>query len=251
MAIEFPGYEPVFENEVYAKDATVIEDGKVTPVKMILIPKRYVEPDEDSVIKHLQARAEQAAERLSFILPGQRMQVESKLEMILLKIGRGQSPLLTHLRTGHEECMAFVRENITAPKLEKGESPDKYLRIEYGMVPTLLIEKNQAAGAIQNAGWYSLALSKFSGINMDLLLADGVIPARVEIERHIANGTYGTRLMKINQPRYSPEEARLIVEATYTALAKPEQIAQVKDSSTEMLNSAAEETLEKMLKPRN
>lgn len=247
MAIEFPGYEPVFPNEVFAKDASVIEDGKVTPVKMILMPARYAEPDEDSVVKYLQAKAEAAAERLSLTVPGQRIEAQSPLEMMLLKAGRSGGSLLTHLRAGHKQCLAFVRELTLAPKLEQGEVPNQYLQIRYGMIPVQKIENYRDAGKINNAGWYDWALSDPLGTGIALLLCEAKLPNRLKVYEYIAEGHHGTKLAGFSRKRYSPEEARLVLEAVYEALAKPEQIEQVKDISAVMLDSVAERTLNRML----
>ena len=247
MAIEIPGYEAVIENQVYARGMTLVLNGQSVDVKCLLLPRRYTEATKDQVVEYLPKKAEELAPTAAVIIPGQKFEGKSKLEMILLQIAHSSANVFNDIRTGNPEYMDFIRRKIIARALEEGESQRQYCSVRYGAVPVKTIEENRAKGNIKGAEWYDSALSHEPLIEQDLgekvgirfLLDAGALPAREAVEGQLNEGFFGSKILKVRPEDYEVDDVMPIVDLVYSALSTPRQMETLPDSSTAKVEDAA------------
>ena len=142
MAIKISGYETVFCNEVYSRDTKIGVNGEDIPAKEVIILKRYSEPRKEDVIEYLKQKVESLTGAASIILLTKSAKQErSKLEQLILSLSE---QVRSHIRTGDEEFIGFIKENISLPDLEKDEEPTQFVNVRYGLIPTEAIENQRS-----------------------------------------------------------------------------------------------------------
>lgn len=246
MAIQLPGYEEIFANEVYGRNVGFTPEregnGKQDVLREVILLNRYTEASEDQVVEYLRQKTEEVESTAALILPsGVESEGKNILESALIAL---PPTARRHIRTGFDDCIRFVRQNTPAPYIEEGELPDKFIYVGYGLIPLETIKANEERGNVEKAGWYRAALSHEPLIragmgerwNMKLLLTQNdELPNRAELDILLKHGAHESRTLSINRTNYPIEQVRNVANAIYEGLFPPQEIANLRDASKERL----------------
>lgn len=235
-------YAPIFDKAVYVIDSEAESDaGKVT-VKSLVLPKRYVEPTEDGVVAYLQQKATSLDAAASLVIPDSvRRGGKNLLEEMIMTL---PNEVRGHLKSGYKNCMEFVRNHTLAPAVQVG---DQYIFVRFGMLTEELHRANKEAGQIIGAAWYDAALSdkelRDHGLgerwNMKILLADGKLPDRNEMNILLKHGVHGSATLEISRVKYPHDQVREVIDFVYDNFSTTEYIAQLPDISDVILDEHA------------
>ncbi len=241
MAIELQGYQTVFENAVYSRDGTVPDqEGKQHPIKYLILPKRFTDPSEDDVVANLRIKAEEIGFMADLTLPASVKKGETPLEQLITSLPSG---VVADLRHGDSEIEKFIRNHTPAQRYEDGKKP-QYVHISYGVLTKELIEAQQSQGFIKDSEWYVAALlhpeiqkmNLGQKWNLKLLLENGRLPERTDIDILLRHGVHGSRTLDINRTKYNVEEIKEVIDALCTTFSTPEQILQLPDVTSKVIN---------------
>jgi len=249
MTIQIPGYTPIFENRVYGKDETVTTAAqagtapKELLIRKILMPTKYTQPTEDDVVEYIQSKARNAVTGLA-LPPGLAKTGSTKAAELLNNL---PDQVIQHLRIGNEQCIEFVRQNISALQLEEGKEQDKYLHARYGILPVTIIEKNAEAGAIKSSDWYTTALMnddlKTKGVGqrftLKILLQNGAMYSKTDIDFLVKHRTHGSRTLEVSRQNYDPAEVNDIIGRLYAGLSSIPEMEKVHDITDKILDEEA------------
>jgi hypothetical protein len=237
MGIILPGYEPVFENEVYGRDFSFpLRNGETVPMRRLVLLTRFTEPSEDQVVDFLQKKVASLNRGGLIVTPsGQQVSsTKSLLERVILAL----PPQVKQDIVGKDErCIGFIRSNIPCPALKPGEQPSSFLTIKYGQLTQELIAANK--DNIKSARWYHAAFSDSDlserGLGgrwkIQVTLPNGLLPRRDDAAQVLED-------FKVSG-MYSAKEGRGVLDALYEGLQSAEQISQLRDVSAEELERCA------------
>jgi len=227
-------YKSVLDNTVYAKcKIAIINDDKKVVLSCIILPKRYILPTEDQVIEYLQQKVKYVEDSIAWhLLGGSHVSEKTSLERAIIDL---PIQLRKDLGRGEEECMKFVRSHTPAPALSDEEPSLQYMYIKYGLIPNEIIIKKRRD--INNSHWYESALSqeilRENGLGerwiMRILLDEGSLPERSEIDTLLNHGTSRSQTLYISQDYYSTREVEEVMDFVYEYLPLPEQITLLPD----------------------
>ncbi len=243
--IKVTEYELLFDGQkpVYRRLVEFGGDGSSLMVAQVVLPKRYAEATEDQVVEYLQTKAKDLAPAAKLFLPGASSVVPGKslLEQLIMNL---PDEIIRAIVRGDEDYMKFVRSHTMAPAIEEGESPPSYVYVRYGMVPAHVIADNEKTadgkpGPAKEPEWYDAVLShsklRENGFgelwNVRLLLNNGVLPDRAEMEILLKHGTYSSRTFDVSRVHYNENEMRTILDLAYDILPNASQIAELPDIS--------------------
>ncbi len=253
--IQLTDYKPTFENSVYKRKDTVQvrTDGGFVPseVSFILLPKRYSEPTEDSVVEYIRKKADLligakrllAPENLRSILEG-----KSELEQAMLVYFPAE--FLEHLASGRPELLDNLRSKIPVANPPIGQEPAQYVTFRYGVIPTEVIKENEEH--ITDASWYDSALSDMrlrrGGFGEKFLctltLEDGALPSRDRIHQCIDLGASKADAFSVNRFPIPKEMLRTLVDLVYNGLKERSDIILLPDCSEEKTKEVAAKPIE-------
>jgi hypothetical protein len=251
MKIELPDYKTVFENQVYARDFEIPTPKGAINLRGIVLLKRYIEATENQVVEYLRKKAEQLQGAAALILPqGVVRKDKSGLEKAIMAL---PDKVVRDIKSGDEECIRFLRGHTQAPNVE---NPGQYLHIKYGILTVDMVKANQERGTIQEPAWYNIALEhdelQENGLGklwtVQLLLSEGNLPEKSDIDIMLKHRVHGSKTLEISRVQYDIKQVQGVIDAVYSGLNTPKQIAQLEDVSEKFLEQLAAQPIAELHK---
>lgn len=181
MPLKLPGFKAVFPNQVYMRDSSAESE---EPLKDILTLHQYGEATKDQVVDYILATAKEMKRK--------KISAGSLLEKFLTSLAPEQ---LNYFTAERKDYISSLLENCPAPDLKKGERPQHFLQLNYGLLPVEFIERHQRGGEIATAAWYDTALLMLKTmptpwglkVRIEVELEKGQVPEKFETRTEISS----------------------------------------------------------------
>ncbi len=141
MAITLSGYEILFSNQVYVKDAFIDTGRELLPAKELIWLSKYTVPSKEEVVNYLQ----QKVQKIDSLAGSKQLSI---LEQALTSLS-GESREI--IKTNREEVLGQLIEEV--PLFANQEVlPRRCLQVTYGLALTEVLEKN--INKTNNPNWH-------------------------------------------------------------------------------------------------
>src|SRR3989344_133161 len=251
MTIELPGYTADFANQVYSRSYTgdskaTTSDGKVVDLTDVLLLTHYKKPSEQDVVEFIRRKAEDV--RGSAMLVGPRGErLSSGKNIVEEAIKALPIQMQVDLQTGDEKLYDFIKKYATAYPLLEGEARSQYLVVDYGLLPTEVIEANHKTGKVDGINWYRAAFAhdQFQAVGLGLqwqakILYEGRLPSQQDMDILLKHSTNDSQTFTINKKPYDSEAVRAVLRSIYAAMENnSDGLAELQDGSAEALQAVA------------
>lgn len=230
MVIKVEGYTPEIANRVYTKES-FSDEGDSEEIHEVICLARFVEPSKKEVIKNLIQTTDKFSRKNPFQNPNS---IDSDLEMILAQL---PDFIKNDIVNERNNCLNFVRWNTFAREIPKGKSPEEFMLLRYGLIPSMMVEDYTRGVENRSGNWYEERLSD------EGLMKEGL---GKKVELTIKYDPLEGKLNEGVEDEY--KEIRDIIDIAYNSVKGPENFYLLPDISKKILEEATIEPALKLLR---
>ncbi len=200
------------------------------------------------MVQYFQALARNRLQTPTLVTPGGvriiSQNKDSPLEAVISKL---PDKMIRDIAAGDKEIIQFIRMNTHAMPLKEGEGQDRFMDIDYGVIPAEVMKTSKIEGDIKNYKWYHSAFknetlqrdSMGRVLNFSVRYDDsGIVIPGEELKILLKHRTRNSGNFRFAGD-YSSDVLGYVVEFLYSGLSTPEKIDLLPDHSQELLNIAA------------
>ena len=238
--ITLPGFETVCPNQVYAQ-ASEHQPPKGHGYRLIdfLLLSRFTLPTEQEVTDRIESVARKMMKHAEI----------AEMKPVSEEFLRNRTPLEIALMDLPVEVLRNMSKGDIALDCCWSEFDTRmhYLSASMGTIDSETLKKNGKDRYINGPEWYHTAFKKQELIDagigekytIDILLTDGALPAKNEIEMLLRHRVSASETLMISTDMYPVEEARGIITALYAALPGSERLLFVPDRTEQEIDKYA------------